>query len=53
MRMAHAAIGYAESAIDADAESYANVARIALDAMSAYANDVRAARQIKGARPLS
>jgi 3-methyl-2-oxobutanoate hydroxymethyltransferase len=49
MRMAHAAIGYAASAIDSDVENYANVARIALDAITAYAGDVRAARQIKGA----
>jgi len=52
MRMAHAAIGYAASAIDSENENYANVARIALDAISAYAGDVRAARQIKGAVPV-
>jgi 3-methyl-2-oxobutanoate hydroxymethyltransferase len=51
MRMAHAAIGYAASALEAKAENYANVARIALDALSAYAEDVRAARQIKGTAP--
>jgi 3-methyl-2-oxobutanoate hydroxymethyltransferase len=49
MRMAHAAIGYAESAIDGTAENYANVARTALGALSAYVEDVRSARQIKGA----
>lgn len=48
MRMAHAAIGYAASAIDSKTETYANVARIALEAITAYAEDVRAARQIKG-----
>lgn len=48
MRMAHAAIGYAASALESKTESYANVARITLDAISAYAEDVRAARQIKG-----
>jgi len=48
MRMAHAAIGYAAAALDAKTESYANVARITLDAITAYADDVRAARQIKG-----
>jgi 3-methyl-2-oxobutanoate hydroxymethyltransferase len=48
MRMAHAAIGYAESAIDAKPETYANVAQIALDAITAYADDVRASRQIRG-----
>jgi 3-methyl-2-oxobutanoate hydroxymethyltransferase len=49
MRMAHAAIGYAASALDAATENYANVARITLDALAAYTDDVRAARQIKGA----
>lgn len=48
MRMAHAAIGYAASAIDSKPETYANVATIALEALSAFADDVRAARQIKG-----
>ncbi|MDB5974771.1 MAG: panB [Nevskia sp.] len=52
VRMAHAAIGYAASSIDSQVESYANVARIALDAIGAYAADVRAARQIKGAPPV-
>jgi 3-methyl-2-oxobutanoate hydroxymethyltransferase len=51
MRMAHAAIGYAAANVDALAENYANVARIAFDAISAYVDDVRAARQIKGAAP--
>jgi 3-methyl-2-oxobutanoate hydroxymethyltransferase len=50
MRMAHAAIGYGAGALDSDAENYANVARITLDALGAYAGDVRAARQIKGVR---
>lgn len=48
MRMAHAAIGYAASWIDSKAESYANVAKITLDSITAYADDVRSARQIKG-----
>lgn len=48
MRMATAAIGYAASGIDDPPDTYANVARISLDAVSAYAEDVRAARQIKG-----
>ena len=52
MRLAHGAIGYAASSIDAEVETYANVARIALDAITAYAGDVRAARQIKGAPPI-
>ena len=52
MRMAHAAIGYAASAIDAQPDTYANVARIALDAITAYADDVRSGRQIKGGIPV-
>jgi 3-methyl-2-oxobutanoate hydroxymethyltransferase len=53
MRLVHGAIGYAASSIDSQVESYANVARIALDAITAYAGDVRAARQIKGAPPVN
>jgi len=52
MRMAHAAIGYAASNLDSPAENYANVASIVFDAMTAYVEDVRAARQIKGAAPV-
>ena len=48
IRMAHAAIGYAAGTIDAPTETYAQVAKIALDAIAAYAEDVRAARQIRG-----
>lgn len=48
MRMAHAAIGYAASAIDDPPDTYANVARTTLAAITAYAEDVRAARQIAG-----
>jgi len=51
MRMAHAAIGYAASQLDSGKETYANVARVALDAIRAYADDVRAARHLKGQRP--
>ena len=51
MRMAHAAIGYAATAIDSPPETYANVARVTLEALEAYARDVRAARQIKGGSP--
>src|SRR5579864_8423568 len=51
MRMAHAAIGYAASNLDSPIENYANVAGIVFDAMAAYAEDVRAGRQIKGAAP--
>lgn len=52
MRMAHAAIGYAASNLDSPAETYANVAKIAFDAIGAYVEDVRAGRQIKGAGPV-
>jgi 3-methyl-2-oxobutanoate hydroxymethyltransferase len=52
MRMAHAAIGYAASNLDSQVENYANVAKIAFDAISAYVEDVRAGRQIKGAGPV-
>lgn len=52
VRMAHAAIGYAESTVDKQPETYANVAQIALDAITAYAEDVRAGRQIKGGIPV-
>jgi 3-methyl-2-oxobutanoate hydroxymethyltransferase len=48
MRMATAAIGYPESNVDDPADTYANVARVALDAITAYAEDVRAGRQIRG-----
>lgn len=51
VRMAHAAIGYGAQWLEPKAETYANVAQIALDAISAYAEDVRAGRQIKGAPP--
>ena len=46
VRMAHAAIGYAASAIDKPG-TYANVAKTTFDALTALGADVRAARQIK------
>ena len=49
VRMAHAAIGYGAKHLDGEIETYANVARITLDAITAFSEDVRAARQIKGA----
>jgi 3-methyl-2-oxobutanoate hydroxymethyltransferase len=51
MRMAHAAIGYAASAADSTADAYANVAKITLDAISEYAQDVRDGRHIRGQVP--
>ena len=41
-------IGYLAASLDDTTERYANVARITLDAMRTYAEDVRAARQIRG-----
>ncbi|MEU6420623.1 3-methyl-2-oxobutanoate hydroxymethyltransferase [Streptomyces spiralis] len=52
MRMAHAAIGYAASGLDDPPDTYANVARITFDAITAYAADVRAARQVAGGVPV-
>ena len=44
MRMIHRAVGYGASASGA----YANVAQMTYDAISAYADDVRAGRQVRG-----
>lgn len=52
IRMAHAAIGYAASSVDDPPDTYANVARVALDALTAYADDVRAGRQVRGGIPV-
>jgi 3-methyl-2-oxobutanoate hydroxymethyltransferase len=52
VRSAFAAIGYLAAALDDGIDRYANVARITLEAFTAFADDVRAARQIRGgARP--
>jgi 3-methyl-2-oxobutanoate hydroxymethyltransferase len=50
VRMAHAAIGYAASWIDSTADTYANTAKAALQALTDLAADVRAGRQIRGQR---
>jgi 3-methyl-2-oxobutanoate hydroxymethyltransferase len=42
------AIGYSAAALDDQADRYANVSRVALDAITAYAGDVRAGRQVRG-----
>ena len=42
------AIGYTAGALDDQADRYANVARVALEAVGSYADDVRAGRQIRG-----
>jgi 3-methyl-2-oxobutanoate hydroxymethyltransferase len=51
VRMAHAAIGYAATGIDNPPDTYANVAATTFSALSEYADDVRAERQIKGGVP--
>jgi 3-methyl-2-oxobutanoate hydroxymethyltransferase len=48
VRLAHTAIGYGEKWLDAKTETYANVAKISLDAFTTLIGDVRAGRQIKG-----
>ena len=52
MRMAHAAIGYGANFLESKTETYANVAKVTLDALASYAEDVRSARQIKGGIPV-
>jgi 3-methyl-2-oxobutanoate hydroxymethyltransferase len=51
LRAVVAAIGYLASAVDEATDRYANVAEIALTAIKAFSDDVRAARQIRGATP--
>lgn len=53
IRMAHSAIGYPSSMLDAPVDTYANVAQISLDAITALSEDIRAGRQIKSGRPPS
>lgn len=52
IRMATAALGYSARWIDEDPDTYANVARLAFEALSEYTADVRAGRQIKGGIPV-
>ena len=51
VRAVFAAIGYLAAALDDTTARYANVAEIALTAITAFSDDVRAARQIRGAAP--
>ena len=51
VRAVFAAIGYLAAALDDTTARYANVAEIALTAIKAFSDDVRAARQIRGAAP--
>ena len=50
VRMANAAIGYSVLNLHKETENYSNVAQTAFDALRAYAEDVRAGKQIKGQR---
>ncbi|MEX1215523.1 3-methyl-2-oxobutanoate hydroxymethyltransferase [Saccharospirillum sp.] len=52
VRMAHAAIGYSAKHLDSDIDTYANVAQVTFDAISAFKADVCAGQQIKGAPPV-
>lgn len=51
VRMAHAAIGYGAKYLQDDIDTYANVAEISFRAISELCGDIRAGRQIKGAKP--
>lgn len=51
IRMITAAIGYQASNLDDESDTYANVARITLDALERYAADVRAGTQIRSGTP--
>jgi 3-methyl-2-oxobutanoate hydroxymethyltransferase len=53
VRAVFAAIGYLAAAVDDTTARYANVAEIALTAIKAFSDDVRAARQIRGAAPVA
>jgi 3-methyl-2-oxobutanoate hydroxymethyltransferase len=50
VRAVFAAIGYLASAVDDTTDRYANVAEIALAAIEAFSDDVRAGLQIRGAK---
>ena len=48
VRLAHTAIGYGTKWLDSKTETYANTAKVSLDAFRALIADARAGRQIKG-----
>lgn len=52
VRMANAAIGYSAKHLDTEVDTYANVAKVAFDAIATFRDDVRAGLQIKGAPPV-
>src|SRR6476661_4508088 len=53
VRLAHTAIGYGEKWIESKTETYANVARISLDAFTALIADVRGGRHLGSALDLA
>ena len=48
VRLAHTAIGYGAKWLESDTDTYANVAKVSLEAFQALIADARAGRQIKG-----
>jgi len=48
IRVAYAAIGYMAASLDDNNDRYASVAQTSLEAISAFADDVRGGRQIRG-----
>jgi len=48
VRLAHTAIGYGEKWLESKTDTYANTAKMALEAFTALIADARAGRQIKG-----
>jgi 3-methyl-2-oxobutanoate hydroxymethyltransferase len=50
IKMATAAVGYGPANLDRPGDTYGNVARVVHDALTAYADDVRSGRQIRGGR---
>lgn len=48
VRLAHTAIGYGAKWLESRTETYANTAKLSLEAFKALADDVRSGRQIKG-----
>lgn len=52
IRMITAALGYNEKWLDKEPDTYANIARIAHDALTACAEDIRSGRQIRGGIPV-
>lgn len=51
IRLVHNAVGYGADTLDTPHDTYADVARITLDAIGAYADDVRSGRQARSGRP--